>query len=559
MIGRTLGSYTIVERIGAGGMGEVYLAKHRRIERKAAIKLLLPALSRDADIVNRFFNEARATSLITHPGIVQIFDCDVFEDRAYIVMEYLEGGNLNAALARNGSFEIPMAIWITGQIAGALSAAHAKGIIHRDLKPENIFLAQDPLRAGATVVKILDFGIAKLSDRTGPSSHTRTGSILGTPIYMSPEQCRGITTIDHRTDIYALGGILFELLTGRPPFVKEAPGDLLIAHVSEQPPAPSSLQPAVPPELDRLVLRMLAKSPNDRPASMEAVGRELTAFHAAAGDPTGPMLTLRFDQPPAPEASPPAPSAGGTRLLPDYQKPAKSTSTLGQSAAELMVPGRLRPPRRTGLWLAVGGLAAAGIAVAVLRPDQRFKGGGADRTAVVQDQPAIQQPAQQPPLARRSIEVPPGPQDPAEPHAAARPAEPTKVTLLITSQPAGASLWFGEASAPRGKTPLRLVVPRGNEPVRATLKADGYVDRTILVDADHDQTVDVKLDAIEQTHHASAAAHVSGGHHHTPPAAHPGHGSSPPAAQPQASAPEPTKPPPAKADPAAKKYFLLGD
>ncbi|MES1165520.1 MAG: serine/threonine-protein kinase, partial [Verrucomicrobiota bacterium] len=269
MIGTTLGSYAIVERIGAGGMGEVYLAKHRRIERKVAIKLLLPALSSDADIVNRFFNEARATSLITHPGIVQIYDCDVFENRAYIVMEYLEGANLNTVLTRNGPFDIPMAVWITGQIAGALAAAHAKSIVHRDLKPENIFLAEDPLRPGTRVVKILDFGIAKLTDRTGPSSHTRTGSILGTPIYMAPEQCRGLTSIDHRADVYALGGILFELLTGRPPFVKEAPGDLLIAHVSEPPPVPSSLMPAIPPELDRLILRMLAKSPNDRPQSME--------------------------------------------------------------------------------------------------------------------------------------------------------------------------------------------------------------------------------------------------------------------------------------------------
>src|SRR6185312_6524854 len=182
MIGQTLGSYTIVERIGAGGMGEVYLAKHRRIERQAAIKLLLPALSRDPDIVNRFFNEARATSLITHPGIVQIYDCDVHEDRAYIVMEYLEGANVNAALVRNGAFDIGMAAWIIAQLADALAAAHAKGIVHRDLKPENVFLAQDPLRPGTTVVKILDFGIAKLSDRSGPTSHTRTGSILGTPI-----------------------------------------------------------------------------------------------------------------------------------------------------------------------------------------------------------------------------------------------------------------------------------------------------------------------------------------------------------------------------------------
>jgi eukaryotic-like serine/threonine-protein kinase len=545
MIGRTLGSYVIVEQIGAGGMGEVYLAKHRRIERKAAIKLLLPALSRDADIVNRFFNEARATSLITHPGIVQIFDCDVFEDRAYIVMEYLEGANLNAALIRNGAFEIPMALWVCGQIASALTAAHAKGIIHRDLKPENVFLAQDPLRGGATVVKILDFGIAKLTDRTGPSSHTRTGSILGTPIYMSPEQCRGISSIDHRTDIYALGGILFEMLAGRPPFVKEAPGDLLIAHVSEAPPAPSSFQPAIPPELDRLVLRMLAKSPDDRPPSMEAVSRELTTFHAGAADAVGPAHTLRFESPPPPAAPSASPSAGGTRLLPDNQRSSlpnpKSTSTLGQTASELMMGSqRVRPLRRTGMWLVIGGLAAAGVAVAVLRPDHAAQK-GPERPAVAHD-PGVAPP-------RPSIEVPPAPADPA-PAAA-----PAKVTLVITSQPAGASVWVGDAAEPRGKTPVRLVVPRANDPVRATLKADGYVDRMIVVDADRDQSLEVKLDPLEQPHHAASPSHATAGTHHH--AAH-GGATTHAAAPTTAEAPKPA-PPPAKPEQPQKKYFLLGD
>jgi eukaryotic-like serine/threonine-protein kinase len=553
MIGRTLGSYSIVEKIGAGGMGEVYLAKHRRIERKAAIKLLLPALSRDADIVNRFFNEARATSLITHPGIVQIFDCDVFEDRAYIVMEYLEGANLNAALIRNGPFEIPMAIWVSGQIASALSAAHGKGIIHRDLKPENIYLAQDPLRGGATVVKILDFGIAKLSDRSGPTSHTRTGSILGTPIYMSPEQCRGISNIDHRTDIYALGGILFEMLTGRPPFVKEAPGDLLIAHVSEAPPSPSSFQPAIPPELDRLVLRMLAKAPDDRPPTMEAVSRELAPFQAAASTPAGPGLTLHLDTPAPLPASPSSPSAGGTRLLPENRQSRpnpKSTSTLGHTASELMASQRVRPPRRTGMWLLIGGLAATGVAVAVLRPDQTLhKGAGEDPTTIARATLAHQQAV---PPPRPSIEVPPAPTD--TPAAAAPAAAPAKVTLVITSQPAGAALWFGDASEPRGKTPVRLVLARAKDPVRATLKADGYVDRTIVVDADRDQSVDVKLDPVEQPRHASSSHAPAGSHHHA--AAHggpPAHLAEPIAAEP----PKPAAPP--KADQPQKKYFLLGD
>ncbi|HVY37279.1 MAG TPA: serine/threonine-protein kinase [Polyangia bacterium] len=533
MIGRTLGSYTIVERIGAGGMGEVYLAKHRRIERKVAIKLLLPALSSDPDIVNRFFNEARATSLITHPGIVQIYDCDVFENRAYIVMEYLEGANLNTVLARNGAFDIPMAVWVTGQIAGALAAAHAKSIVHRDLKPENVFLAEDPLRPGSRVVKILDFGIAKLTDRASPASHTRTGSILGTPIYMAPEQCRGLTSIDHRADVYALGGILFELLTGRPPFVKEAPGDLLIAHVSEPPPVPSSLMPAIPPELDRLILRMLAKAPNDRPQSMDLITRELVTLHAGAADPAGPMgSTLRLDAPSAPPAGRQVPSAGGTRLLPENRK---KTSTLGLSASEMM-PGGLRPRSRTGLWLAVGGVAAAIAVVAVLRPDRMLARGTARPAA------SAEPPRPTLPLPHAAIDVPAAQAAPEPP----RP-EVATVTLQVESTPPGAAVWLGDASQPRGRTPLRLVVAKG-ETVRATLRAAGYVDREVALDADHDQTVEVSLSAVESPHHAHAPV-AHGGHR-------PGHA---PAARatdaPTAEATTPPTPPPA----AQKKYFLLGD
>ncbi len=545
MIGRTLGSYTILEPIGSGGMGEVYLAKHRRIERKVAIKLLLPALSRDADIVSRFFNEARATSLITHPGIVQIIDCDVFEDRAYIVMEYLEGANLNAALQQTGTFEIPMALWITGQIASALAAAHAKGIVHRDLKPENVFLAKDPLRPGATVVKILDFGIAKLSDRTGPSSHTRTGSILGTPIYMSPEQCRGISSIDHRADIYALGGILFELLTGRPPFVKEAPGDLLIAHVSEAPPAPSSLNPAVPPELDRLVLRMLAKAPGDRPPSMDAVTQDLVNLHGAAANPGGPALTMKFDAPSGPPSQSQSPSAGGTRLLPENERPkdarrshGKGASTLGMSAAEVVTD--LRPRRRTGTWLALGGLAAAAVAVAVLRPNRLLQH-GTDRTPVAVTPPPAVEPPPLKPASHASVDVP----------VAAEPAQPATITVQVASQPAGASVWIGDAAEPRGKTPLRVVVPRGAAPVQATLKADGYLPRTVSFGADRDQSLEVALQAAEAPHHASSHGSSPHGAHHA------SHGTASHPTETATPAGDTPKPPP-KTE-AQKKYFMMGD
>ena len=263
MIGRTIGSYTLVETLGQGGMGVVYLAEHRRIGRRAAIKFLLPALSQDADVVTRFFNEARAASVIKHPGIVEIYDCDVVDEQAYIVMEFLEGESLAATLRRAGALASePIAIAaVVGQIASALAAAHRKEIIHRDLKPENVFLSVEESVRAPFVVKILDFGIAKLTAPGGGGSNTRTGGLLGTPVYMSPEQCRGLSTIDHRADIYALGCVMFEMATGRHVFVKEASGDLLVAHIIETAPRMSAFRPEIPSWMDDLVARCSPRAP----------------------------------------------------------------------------------------------------------------------------------------------------------------------------------------------------------------------------------------------------------------------------------------------------------
>jgi serine/threonine-protein kinase len=277
--GDKIGAYTILRRIGAGGMGEVYLAEHVHIGRKAAIKMLLPELSSRADVVARFFKEARATGQLKHPGIIEILDCDVHPSgSAYIVMEYLAGENLGQYLARAGSFAAHprTAAAIAGQIASALAAAHGKGIIHRDLKPDNVFLAPTPEAGTPVDVKILDFGIAKLvGEDTAPARQTRTGTLLGTPIYMSPEQCRGTGRIDHRTDIYSLGCVIFEMIGGRPPFVRAGLGELIAAHLGEEPPELSSIVPSTPAVLGALVGRMLAKDPDRRPVSMGDIVREI--------------------------------------------------------------------------------------------------------------------------------------------------------------------------------------------------------------------------------------------------------------------------------------------
>jgi serine/threonine-protein kinase len=335
MIGLEFGGYRVVRQLGEGGMGAVFLAEHRQIDRKVAIKILLPALSSIPDAVARFFAEARAASLIKHPGIVEVFECGELHGRAFILMEYLDGENLAAALARAGKLagDLGTALAIAARIADAVGAAHTKQIVHRDLKPENVFLVAGN---GPMVVKILDFGVAKLLADAEPS-RTRSGSLVGTPKYMSPEQCRGLKTIDHRADIYSLGCILFELLCGRPPFVKDATGDLLIAHVTEAPPSARSLEPEVPAELDVLVAAMLAKEPADRPPSMSAVAERLQRVRERAG----PAIT---------QVSEPGPAMlGETTSSPTRRRPRWPVVALPVVVAGVVVAGGwVLGPRRPG-------------------------------------------------------------------------------------------------------------------------------------------------------------------------------------------------------------------
>jgi serine/threonine protein kinase len=238
MIGQRIGNYQITKLLAEGGMGAVYLAEHPAIGRRVAVKVLLPEVASDAEMVRRFFNEARAAHAIRHPGIVEILDFGTLPDGAsYIVMELLEGESLGARLQRVGRLAPENAVDFAAQAAAALGAAHAQGIVHRDLKPDNLFLVADERVPGHELVKVLDFGIAKLS--RGPngagSFKTRTGVLMGTPVYMSPEQCLGTKEVDHRSDIYSLGIILFQMLAGAPPFMSEGHGELIHMQISAPP------------------------------------------------------------------------------------------------------------------------------------------------------------------------------------------------------------------------------------------------------------------------------------------------------------------------------------
>ena len=272
LIGRRIGGYTITRCVGKGGMGMVYEAKHQRMSQRAAVKVLGRELFHDEKVLQRFFNEAKALSIVQHPSIVKVFEFGQLDDgTAFIMMEFLEGEPLLQEIARaqrQGQRQpLPLLLERGRQIAAALAICHEKGVVHRDLKPENVFILPDPEAPLGERVKLLDFGIAKFLD--GPSRKTTIGTILGTPLYMAPEQCEGRQDLDEKVDVYALGVMLYEMLAGHLPFDADTNAAIMRQHLFKEPP-PLTVQAAgIPPELGEFVHRMLAKQPAERPSMLE--------------------------------------------------------------------------------------------------------------------------------------------------------------------------------------------------------------------------------------------------------------------------------------------------
>lgn len=271
-----LGNYRIVAPIAAGGMGLLYLGEHRFLGYKVAIKILQPSLRGDAEVERRFFAEALATSRIAHPGVPTVLDFG--HDRrgtAYMVMEFLEGDTLAAHLARRTPFTLEQVLDVGAQCAAILGAAHGKNILHRDVKPDNIFLSPDPEQPSGFRVKVLDFGVAKILADPPPNAEvTRHDYLVGTAWYMAPEQTFGPRGIDGRCDVYALGCVLFQLLTGRLPFMGEFEA-VVQARRYQPPPAPRQFRPDLPRAVDAAVHALLARDPDKRTGSMAQVEREL--------------------------------------------------------------------------------------------------------------------------------------------------------------------------------------------------------------------------------------------------------------------------------------------
>ncbi len=281
LVGTTLrDTFQLVRVLGEGGMGRVYAAQHVRIASKRfAIKMLHPEYARQPQVLARFLREAEATAAIESPHVVEVYDVDrTPEGRPYIVGELLQGRELSDHLARSGKIEMGPAVRIVRQICKALEAAHAKGIVHRDMKPENVFLTGDLQRP---TIKILDFGISKVESADGPAL-TKTGMIMGTPSYMSPEQAKG-QKIDHRTDIYAVGAILYALLTGRKPFEGNDPTSIMARVLREDPPPPRGVEPTISEAMERIIQRAMAKNPQDRYPSVHELDEALAPLDP--GDP----------------------------------------------------------------------------------------------------------------------------------------------------------------------------------------------------------------------------------------------------------------------------------
>src|SRR3954470_16877201 len=249
------GRYELVRHIARGGMAEVYLAHDKLLDRPVALKVLFPELSVDRSFVERFRREAQAAASLSHPNIVSVYDWGEEEGTYFIVMEYVDGRTLSAMLREEGPLLPDRAAGIGAEVAAALAFAHRNGVIHRDVKPGNVIITTDGL------VKVTDFGIARAAN--AEENLTQTGAVMGTATYFSPEQAQG-TAVDARSDIYSLGVVLYELVTGRPPFKGDNAVAIAYKHVRETPPAPREKNPAVPVTFEAIILQAMAKRSADR-------------------------------------------------------------------------------------------------------------------------------------------------------------------------------------------------------------------------------------------------------------------------------------------------------
>jgi serine/threonine protein kinase len=472
MLGHEVGNYRITGKIGQGGMGAVYSAEHTLLGRRAAIKVLLPEFCRNQEMVNRFFNEAKAATAIRHPGIVEIYDFGYRGDgSAYIVMEYLEGESLYHRMQRIRPLPVPAALFICSQISGVLAAAHAIGILHRDLKPDNIFLVPDPDVPGGERAKLLDFGIAKLTDDGESASiKTRTGVVMGSPAYLSAEQCKGAGQVRDGSDLYSVGCILYEMLCGEPPFLAEGAGEVIAQHIFREPVPLRQRVPHVGPAIDELVSCLLAKDPANRPRSAAELKAELDRQRDSMASPSRVVVeraTLR------------------TMILSESAPHGAGPTTTGSGVAGAVATLPTNTVKGRRIWMMVSFASALALAGGALALAKRL-GDGSDEPAAPAPNAATVSPS---PLDGSDVPAAP-PSAPAPPPESA-PSAMIKITIV--SQPAGVPVYRPSSNAIVGVTPYELEIAPTTDSLEFLLKKHGYRDFAIEVPGNEAKTYSFKL------------------------------------------------------------------
>ncbi|GAB5549346.1 MAG: hypothetical protein SangKO_091060 [Sandaracinaceae bacterium] len=471
-IGRTLSKvYEIESKIGEGGMGSVYLARHIHLQKAFAIKVLIDSIAGKGNAVERLQQEAMAAANIDHENIVDVVNFDRTDEGAvFIVMELLKGESLADAIGR-GPISLHRALPIGFQICRALHAAHEHGIVHRDLKPENVFLTE---KGGRTLVKVLDFGISKIKRAESEQVRmTKTGQLVGTPLYMSPEQARGESEIDRRVDVYAMGVILFEMITGAPPFDGRNYFELLWKHGNEPPPSMKEINPNVhiPDAVDAVVLKTLAK---DRDARYQTLLEVEHALMKAAPDvPSLPAM---------PSLPPERPRVGGP-VGPTRKMLAHAATEAMETGDELAATPNgtaevALPQRKIGPLLAVAAAAVllvGAVGYALTREDPTLE-------TTVGEPPAEEEGRPEEPISE--VESESGATD--DPAAETRPPPgvdppptPQRVSVTLSSSPDGAEVSVGDRVL--GTTPLTVPIEVSDEAITLRFRKAGYLDQTLSV------------------------------------------------------------------------------
>ncbi|MDI1450367.1 serine/threonine-protein kinase [Polyangium sp. 6x1] len=435
--GTMVGEYRIDRKIGGGTFGDVYAGEHPLIGKKVAVKVLNRRFASDPETVSRFIAEARAVNKIRHRNIIDIFSFNTLPGgRHYFVMEYVEGQTLAALLQQKRRLPIATALPIAQGVASALDAAHEAGITHRDLKPENVFLAAE--RDGSHFPKLLDFGIAKLVD-DDVAHKTGSGVLLGTPLYMSPEQARG-KKVDPRSDIYSLGVMIHEMLTGSVPFNGDSAMDVVLQHDTEPPPAMASVCPDLPTALDAPVLAMLEKRPRNRPASAGEAVAALVAQAAALGLVSRPPSPSAIESARGPlESGALHATAQAGRSAPAETPHARSepSATERMSALDSSSVHRKNGPPARWLFAALGLAAAVGTASFLARsraPSDEPFGPGAS-TGMHDESPEPERiPSPKPSAAPPEITPAPAPTTSASAAPPMRPAKPARTKTPSKTQ-----------------------------------------------------------------------------------------------------------------------------